>query len=200
MVVVDDGSAPAVELPELRPENTSVLRTSESWGRAHACRQGAEFADGDVIHWLDSDMLLHHDEVEAQLRWHHLVDYAVVLGHKLFMDPHRGHAVVQDAFEVRRAPGGPGELFDGRWTAAHDWVEEFVRQARRPARLHVPRLPRARRRERVGHGATSTSPPAAWTPRSSSARTSSSATGSRQRGALFVPDREARSWHLGRSP
>ena len=149
VVVVDDGSTPAVELPELRPENTSVLRTSESWGRAHACRQGAEFADGDVIHWLDSDMLLHHDEVEAQLRWHHLVDYAVVLGPQAVHGPDRGHAV--GAGRLRGGPGRTGRQALRRPVDGHPRLGRGVRrQARRPERLHVPRLPRARRRQRVG--------------------------------------------------
>ena len=197
VVVVDDGSTPAVELPELRPENTSVLRTSESWGRAHACRQGAEFADGDVIHWLDSDMLLHHDEVEAQLRWHHLVDYAVVLGHKLFMDPTEGMPSVQDAFEEVRA-GRAGKLFDGRWTATHDWVEEFVAKhddlnacTFHAYLVHVGASASVRRDFYLTTGGLD----------STLKLGEDVELGYRlaQRGALFVPDREARSWHLGRS-
>ena len=102
------------------------MRTSESWGRAHACRQGAEHADGDVIHWLDADMLLHHDEVEAQLRWHHLIDHAVVLGHKLFVDRPRRLRRRARTLWTSSAQGAGDDLFAGRWTASHDWVEEYI--------------------------------------------------------------------------
>ena len=90
VVVVDDdpaGPAGPLVLPEVRPERTRVVPVESGWGRANACHTGALASDGDVLHWLDSDMLVEREQVEAQLRWHHLVDHAVVLGHKWFVDP-----------------------------------------------------------------------------------------------------------------
>ena len=87
VLVVDDQSSPPQELPEVRPDNTRLIRVEEGWGRANACHLGALAADGDVLHWYDADMLAHREEVEAHARWHHLVDYAVPGGHKLFVDP-----------------------------------------------------------------------------------------------------------------
>jgi GT2 family glycosyltransferase len=197
VVVVDDGSTPPVVLPELRPENTQVLRTSESWGRAHACAEGADYAEGDVIHWLDADMLLHHDEVEAQLRWHHLVDHAVVLGHKLFVDPSEGLEDVATVHE-RVVAGRAGEMFEGRWTARHDWVEEFSAKhdGLNAAAFHAYLV----------HVGASASVGRDFY-RSSGGMDSELKLGEdvelgyrlAQRGALFIPDNEARSWHLGRS-
>ncbi len=43
-----------------------------------------------MVHWLDADMLPYADHVEAQMRWHHAIDHAVVLGHKMFVDPPLG--------------------------------------------------------------------------------------------------------------
>ena len=76
VLVVDDQSSPPQELPEVRPDNTRLIRVEEGWGRANACHLGALAADGDVLHWYDADMLAHREEVEAHARWHHLVDYA----------------------------------------------------------------------------------------------------------------------------
>ena len=78
---------PPIELPEVRPENTRLLRVESGWGRANACHLGAQHSDGDVLHWYDADMLAHREEVEAHARWHHLVDYAVPGGDKRFVDP-----------------------------------------------------------------------------------------------------------------
>ena len=197
VVVVDDGSDPPLVLPELRPENTHVLRTSESWGRAHACAQGAEYAEGDVLHWLDADMLLHHDEVEAQLRWHHLIDHAVVLGHKLFVDPSDGLVDVPTAFDHVRS-GRAAEMFGGRWTARHDWVEEFAAKhdglnaaAFHAYLVHVGASASVRRDFYETSGGMD----------SDLKLGEDVELGYRlaQRGAVFVPDNEARSWHLGRS-
>ena len=197
VVVVDDGSTPPVVLPDLRPEHTQLLRTSESWGRAHACAQGAEYAEGDVIHWLDADMLLHHDEVEAQLRWHHLVDHAVVLGHKLFVDPDDGLPDVQEVFQRVRA-GETGTMFGDRWTARHDWVEEFAAKhdglnaaAFHAYLVHVGASASLRRDFYLSSGGMD----------SALKLGEDVELGYRlaQRGALFVPDNDARSWHLGRS-
>ena len=87
MLVVDDQSSPAQELPEVRPDNTRLIRVEDGWGRANACHLGALAAEGDVLHWYDADMLAYREEVEAHARWHHLVDYAVPGGDKRFVDP-----------------------------------------------------------------------------------------------------------------
>src|SRR5688500_6180801 len=41
VVVVDDGNEPPVVLPEVRPDNTRVVRVENGWGRATACHTGA---------------------------------------------------------------------------------------------------------------------------------------------------------------
>ena len=53
-VVVDDGNPAPVVLPEVRPENTRLVRVTEGWGRANACHTGALASEGDVIAWLDA--------------------------------------------------------------------------------------------------------------------------------------------------
>ncbi|NUO96530.1 MAG: glycosyltransferase family 2 protein [Nonomuraea sp.] len=80
IVVADDGSTPPIELPGAR-----VVRVTEGWGRGAARQAGQLAATGDVIHWLDSDMILDPGHLESHLRWHHLIDYAVVIGETRFV-------------------------------------------------------------------------------------------------------------------
>ncbi|MEU4578136.1 glycosyltransferase family 2 protein [Nonomuraea sp. NPDC023979] len=81
VVVADDGSDPPVHLPGAR-----VVRVEQGWGRGAARQAGQLAATGDVVHWLDSDMVLNPGHLEAHLRWHHLIDHAVVIGETRFVD------------------------------------------------------------------------------------------------------------------
>ncbi|WP_113702454.1 glycosyltransferase [Nonomuraea lactucae] len=74
VVVADDGSDPPIHLPGAR-----VVRVTGGWGRGAARETGRLAATGDVIHWLDADMILAEDHLEAHMRWHHLIDHAVVI-------------------------------------------------------------------------------------------------------------------------
>lgn len=144
VVVVDDGSQPPVELPSLRPEHTRLVHVEHGWGRAAACQQGADRSDGDVLHWLDADMVVDSHEVETQLRWHHLIDYAVVLGHKLFSSSdaldHLSPAALRDELV---SGASPTRLATGPLTT-HEWVERIQSRTRglagagpRAMRVHV---------------------------------------------------------------
>lgn len=197
VVVVDDGSDPPLDLPAERPEHIRVVRTSRSWGRAHACHVGALEARGEVLHWLDADMLAHPDELEAQMRWHHLVGYAVVLGTKTFVDVTDG---LPDLDEVARMlrDGRAADLFPGRWTSPHTWVDEYVERSQgltaNPTMsylVHVGASASVRRDLYLTTGGMDEELKLG----------EDIELGYRlaQQGALFVPDAEARSWHLGRS-
>lgn len=191
VVVVDDDPRSPLELPEVRPERTRIVRVDHGWGRANACHTGALASDGDVVHWLDADMLVEPDEVEAQLRWHHLLDHAVVLGHKWFVDPEP---------LLARAPSGDGRLheaFAGAERQRH-WVEdvwdktEDLRSAGpRALRTHVGATASLRRALYDEAGGMDTT-----------LRLGEDIDlGYRlaECGAVFIADRAARSWHLGRS-
>jgi glycosyltransferase involved in cell wall biosynthesis len=123
VVVVDDGSTPPVALPELRPEHSRVERLSTGWGRAAACQLGVDRSEGDVLHWLDADVVPVRHEVEAHLRWHHLVDYAVVLGRKFFAaDDALDHL---SPAELRRALGSGADPVELVQAAVHShWAEK----------------------------------------------------------------------------
>ncbi|MDP9846206.1 glycosyltransferase [Streptosporangium lutulentum] len=83
IIVVDNGSLPSLCLPELRPAGTRLIDCPVP-GRAHARNAGLLAATGDVIHWLDSDVVLDRRSVEAHMRWHHVAPYLVVTGYLRF--------------------------------------------------------------------------------------------------------------------
>ncbi len=198
VVVADDGSEPPLTLPDIRPDNTRLVRVAEGWGRGAACQTGVEHSTGDVIHWLDADMVPAATEVEAQLRWHHAIDYAVVLGHKIFTTDHalREHSPTTLAAALRE--GRDPEELAADPCAPHPWIEEMLAQTDDLRRAG----PRAMR---VHTGASA-----------SVRRDLFHAAGGmpvelrlgedivlgyrlREAGAVFIPDREARALHLGES-
>lgn len=83
VIVVDNGSRPPLRLPDLRPAGTQLIVCPVP-GRAHARNAGLLAATGDVIHWLDSDVVLDRRSVEAHMRWHHAAPYLVVTGYLRF--------------------------------------------------------------------------------------------------------------------
>ena len=196
VVVADDGPG-LLELPEVRPERTRVVRVNAGWGRANACHTGALAADGEVLHWLDADMLVEREHVEAQLRWHHVVDYAVALGHKWFVDPAPAMELSPGEVRERVGTGRVGEVFEGRERERH-WVEDVyertddLRQAGPNAlRTHVGATASLHRALYAESGGMDTE-----------LRLGEDISlGHRlaEVGAVFVPDRAARSWHLGPS-
>jgi GT2 family glycosyltransferase len=169
VVVADDGSEPPLDVPGAR-----VVRVSEGWGRGAARQTGQLAATGAVIHWLDSDMLLAEDHLEAHMRWHHLVDYAVVIGETRFVE----------------APGEEGA------------VSEYTRKT----------LESTRRLKDAGAGAYLLHTGASTSVRAELLRAAGGVDASlnmaedtelgyrlSQAGAVFVPDAEARAWHVGPS-
>ncbi|TKK90250.1 glycosyltransferase family 2 protein [Herbidospora galbida] len=88
VVVVDDGSLPPLRLPKIRPENTRIIRSGPGgWGPAFALNAGIAASEGTVVQRLDADMVVYRDHLERLLRWHHLTDYLVTIGAKVFVEP-----------------------------------------------------------------------------------------------------------------
>lgn len=123
VVVVDDGNPDPVVLPPIRPERTRVLRVEEGWGRANAIQTGVEDTDGEIVMWLDDDMLVFAEHLEAHARWHHVIDHAVVLGTKRFVDPDVGWTPEQ--VRDRVADGSVATLHDWESSIPHTWVEDL---------------------------------------------------------------------------
>lgn len=196
IIVVDDGDGPALTLPEVRPENARVITADASWGPANARAAGAAAAEGEVLHWLDSDMVPCRDHVSRQLRWHHVIDHAVVVGHKRFVDRQE----LPSVSDVRTAVADErlDDLFSGRWTEEHRWVEDIWRSTDdlrtagfRAFHVHVGATGSVRRDlyEQAGGMDTSLK------------LSEDVELGYRlaMRGAVFIAERGATSLHLGRS-
>lgn len=195
VIVVDDGPG-ILALPELRPERTRLVRVTDGWGRANACHHGAMRAEGEVLHWLDADMLVERTEVEAQLRWHHLIDHAAVLGTKWFVDPAPVLAVSPENVRSRVAADEVGAWWGHDERTPHTWVEEIygrtddLREAGWFAlRTHTGATASVRRDTYLEAGGMDTSL-RLGEDISLGARLA-------EVGTVFVPDREAVSWHLG---
>jgi GT2 family glycosyltransferase len=196
VVVVDDGSRPPLELPPIRPPGTRLVRAPETgWGRAHALHVGAASSAGDILHWLDADMVVHPEHVEAQVRWQHAVPYAVTLGHKLFVDvtPDRpGWPTPEQAATASET------LFPVRDGEPHDYIERHIRRTNKlrdgdhlTFLCHVGATAALRRELYEAAGGFDTDLRLG----------EDTEFGYRlaQAGALFVPEPAARSWHLGRT-
>lgn len=199
VVVVDDDSDPPLRLPELRPENCRLVRAGEhgaGWGRANALHVGAGVSDGEILHWLDADMVVFPDHVAAQVRWQHVSDEVVTLGYKRFVN--HGWAVTPEQVAEACATGAVDRLFRFEETEPHEYVERLINdtdQLRGGDHLNF----------RAHVGAT------AALSRSLYAETGGLNPGLRlgedtefgyrltQAGAVFVPEPRARSWHLGPS-
>ncbi len=195
VVVVDDGSAPPLRLPELRPANAKIAQPLPGgWASAHATNSGVEHSDGDVVLRLDSDMLAFADHVESQMRWHHAADHLAVLGHKRFVDYRDGDLDPREVYE-RVAAGEAAELFRLE-DSEPQWIEAIIDR--------TDGLRDADHRAfRVLVGATFSVPrnlfKAAGEMDADVLLGSDTIFGYRlhQAGAAFVPDGDSSSWHLG---
>ncbi|GAA3791129.1 hypothetical protein GCM10022226_07630 [Sphaerisporangium flaviroseum] len=126
VVVVDDGTAPALRLPEIAPENTRLITTEPgSRGRSNARNAGLALAGGEVIHWLDADMVTFGDEVEAHMRWHHLADYLVVMGYVRYVDHQPGTPAPAEVHAAVSA-GAADKLFDEAASEPHSWIVDLA--------------------------------------------------------------------------
>ncbi|WP_157249893.1 glycosyltransferase [Nonomuraea typhae] len=183
IIVVDNGSSPPLRLPADAPAGTTLL-TCPAPGRAAARNTGLAHATGDVIHWLDSDVLLTPGAVEAHMRWHHRAAYLAVTGYIRFTDAPIP-AELPDDLEKALEPAQP-----------HAWIVDLVERTRgltdnpqRPFSIHVG-------------GATSVNArliAAAGPMDEDLILGQDTEMGYRlaQAGAVFVPEPLARAYHLG---
>ncbi|MGR6921957.1 glycosyltransferase [[Actinomadura] parvosata] len=181
IIVVDNDSTPPLRLPE---GTSARLVRCERPGRAAARNAGLAEATGDVIHWLDSDVVLTPGAVEAHMRWHHAAPYLSVTGYIRFTAAPLP-AVLPDDLEAAFEPAEP-----------HAWLVGLVERTEgltnnpvRPFSLHVG-------------GATSVSArlvEAAGPMDEDLILGQDTEMGFRlyQAGAVFVPEPRARAYHLG---
>ncbi len=196
VVVVDDGSEPALVLPPIRPENTRIVPSLPGgWARGHAVRSGAAASDADALLFLDADMIVFREHVEAQLRWHHLADYLAVTGHLRCVDYTPGSLTPTEVREAMER-GEPQTLVEG----PGEELEWLGRAYKRTGNLKTG-----------GHTAFRHFIGATGSVRRTFFEESGGAASElvlgedthlgyrfAQHGAVFVPELDTSSWHLGR--
>ncbi|QCX26203.1 glycosyltransferase family A protein [Nocardioides jishulii] len=210
VVVVDDGSEPAVVLPDVRPERTRVVRVTEGWGRANALACGAAASDSEILMWLDDDMLVLRHHLEAHARWHHLVEHFVVLGDKRFVEPaevgihpwgtapQRAASLTPEQVRAAVANNAAADLWDWETSDPHTWVEDIWAVtddlATAGTGAFVSLVGATVSMTRALHDA-------AGGPVRDLRLGEDTVFGHQvaEAGAVLLPDHEARSWHLGLS-
>jgi glycosyltransferase involved in cell wall biosynthesis len=200
VVVVDDGSDPPLTLPAILPERTKLVRVDGSgWGRANALRCGVAHSSGEILHWLDADMVAFPEHVAAQARWQHVLPYAVTLGYKRFVDPdvHGPWPAPGAVVEAWRRDAA-GDLFGGSAGEPHAYVERYIAQTdqlrtadHQAFKIHVGATAALRRELYDAAGGPD--------PQLRLGEDTEFGYRLAQAGAVFVPEPHARSWHLGRT-
>ena len=124
VIVADDGSetpwVPHVDYPMV----VRVVRQErQGFGLARARNLGAKAANGDILVFLDCDMVPDRHHIEAHARWHHQIDYAVVFGLRNHVD-FRGVGPSEVSKAVREE--GLASLFEGRRVDPVHWIDQHL--------------------------------------------------------------------------
>lgn len=127
VVVVDDRSTPPLRLPEHRPRRCRIVTLPDhGWGAGFARAYGAHASTGDILMWMDADMVACPEFVEAQARWPHTHAECVALGRIRFSDTRpEGPEALLAALRTGDPRGLPTE------DRCHDWVEHLLERSDR---------------------------------------------------------------------
>ncbi len=124
-VVVDDGSDPPITLPGGVGLTVSVIaQERDGFGLARARNLGADRAAGEILVFLDCDMVPEPQLVEAHARWHHVNDQVLTVG---FRHHANFEGVTADGI---RAAGGPAGAVAGRRVTSPRWIDFHMTRTR----------------------------------------------------------------------
>lgn len=132
VVVADDGSDVPLELPNdhLGLDVTVVRQERHGFGAPRARNLGASHARGDVLVFLDADMIPEAHLVEAHARWHHACKYAVTLGPRTHVD-----ATGLAAADIAAPSDWPlADVFAGREQYTPEWIAGHLQRTDRLTR------------------------------------------------------------------
>ena len=122
VIVVDDGSDPPLEAPKGSPLSVRVVRQPDlGFGLARARNNGARAAQGDIVVFLDCDMIPAREWLSAHARWHHAASDAVSIGFRRHLD-----VAGVSADDVRHSSGTLDELFADRPWDRPEWIESHM--------------------------------------------------------------------------
>ena len=118
VVVVDDGSDPPIKLPSELPFEASIIsQERDGFGLARARNLGAQKAKGDILIFLDCDMIPEPQLIEAHARWHHVNEFALTLGFRNHAD--FSGISTEDLINLK----GPESSVIGRKVTTPQWIE-----------------------------------------------------------------------------
>jgi len=121
VIVVDDGSDPPIKLPSQLPFETSVVvQERDGFGLARARNLGAENAKGEILIFLDCDMIPEPQLVEAHSRWHHENEFGLTLGFRSHAD--FSGISPEDLIQANEFEG----LVSGRKVTTPQWIEFHI--------------------------------------------------------------------------
>lgn len=119
VIVVDDGSSTPLQLDEASPLRVQVIhQPDEGFGLARARNNGARAAAGEVLVFLDCDMVPEAGWLASHARWHHVACDLLTIGFRKHVDV---DGIGAEAVSTR--PGSLGELFAGRPAEDPQWIE-----------------------------------------------------------------------------
>ena len=119
VIVVDDGSDPPLELAGPTPLRVRVIYQEDlGFGLARARNNGVREAGGDIISFLDCDMVPEAGWLAAHARWHHAACDVVSMGFRKHVD-----VAGIDAEAVRSRRGSLADLFAARPAQSPPWIE-----------------------------------------------------------------------------
>ncbi len=122
VIVVDDGSDPPLEMSEPSPLDVRVIRQPDlGFGLARARNNGARAAQGDIVVFLDCDMIPAREWLAAHARWHHAAGDAMSIGFRRHLD-----VTGVSAAEVRNCGGTLDEMFADRPFHRPEWIESHM--------------------------------------------------------------------------
>ncbi|MDE0267431.1 MAG: glycosyltransferase [Acidimicrobiaceae bacterium] len=121
VVIVDDGSRIPLQQPEKTALNVQVVHQEDrGFGLARARNTGVRAASGDIIVFLDCDMMPEANWLAEHSRWHHAASDVLTLGFRMHVDV----AGINSSSILRRS-GTLGDLLtaDGRPSSRPEWIE-----------------------------------------------------------------------------
>ncbi len=125
VVIADDGSEPPPRVPSSSDAlSVEIVRQEHrGFGLSRARNLGAHAADGEILVFIDCDMVPEPQQVEAHARWHHLVCDAVTIGFRRHAD---FGGISPEAIKEAARTSGYQELLSDRNVSTPEWIEQHM--------------------------------------------------------------------------